>query len=254
MTIKEGDFIRLSYTGKSDGIIFDTTYEEVAKEDKTFSEEKIYEPMVVRVGGNHLIPGLDEDLIGKETGTEYTIEISPDKAYGERNQELVRSAFTKDFKEKPTVGMRVRAEERQGVVVNVVGKRVVIDFNHMLAGKTITYNYTIESVIEEPKDQAAALFKLFCGKDMEMDLADGILTVILPPGTTYDKNYMYGKGSAIYQIFEYVEGVEEVILKESFKKPEIYNEETAEVTEATEVAAETEVSEVKEETAEASEE
>jgi FKBP-type peptidyl-prolyl cis-trans isomerase SlyD len=251
MTIKEGDFIRLSYTGESEGIIFDTTYEEVAKEDGTYSEEKNYGPIVVRVGGKHLIEGLDEDLIGKETGTEYSVEISPDKAYGERNQELVRSASTKDFKEKPTVGMRVRADDRQGVVVNVVGKRVVIDFNHMLAGKTISYKYTIESVIEEPKEQAAALFKLFCGKEMEMDLTDGVLTVILPPGITYDKNYMYGKGMAVHQIFEYVEGVEEIILKESFKKPEAYNEKAPEVTEA---AEETDVSEVKEETAEASEE
>jgi FKBP-type peptidyl-prolyl cis-trans isomerase SlyD len=56
---------------------------------------------------------------------------------------------------------------------------------------------------------------------------------------------------AVHQIFEYVEGVEEIILKESFKKPEAYNEKAPEVTEA---AEETDVSEVKEETAEASEE
>jgi len=239
MTIKEGDFIKLSYTGESDGMVFDTTYEEVAKEDGSFSEEKTYEPMVIRVGGNHLIAGLDEDLTGKETGTEYTVEISPDKAYGERKDELVRSASTKDFGEKPTVGMRVRADDRQGVVVNVVGKRVVIDFNHMLAGKTLQYKYTIESVIEEPKEKAASLFKLFCGKEMEMELTDGVLTVVLPPGITYDKMYMYGKGMAVHQIFEYVEGVEEVILNESFKKPEAYNESPAEVTEAAEDTAET---------------
>ncbi|MDD4126583.1 MAG: peptidylprolyl isomerase [Methanomicrobium sp.] len=220
MAIKEGDFVKLNYTGSADGIIFDTTYEEVAKENGTFSEGKKYEPIVIRIGGNHVIPGLDEVLAGKEIGTEYEVTISPEKAYGERDNTLVKSVPVKEFKEKPTVGMRVSSEGHQGVVVNVIGKRAVIDFNHMLAGKTLDYKYSVEGILEGSVEQAKAVFNLFISRDLEMELNDGVLTITLPAGITYDQRWMMGKGMAIYQIFEYIDGIEEVVLKESFKKPE----------------------------------
>ncbi|WOF15604.1 peptidylprolyl isomerase [Methanoplanus sp. FWC-SCC4] len=220
MAIKEGDFVKLNYTGSVEGTIFDTTSEEVAKENGTFSEGKEYKPIVIRVGGNHVIPGLDEDLAGKEAGQEYEIVIPPEKAYGDHDSSLVKSVPTNEFKEKPAVGMRVTADGRQGVVANVVGKRAVIDFNHMLAGQTLNYKYTIEGVVEDSVEQAGAVFDLFVGRELEMSLEDGVLTVILPPGITYDQRYMMGKGMAVHQIFEFVEEINEVVLKESFKRPE----------------------------------
>ncbi|MDD3976706.1 MAG: peptidylprolyl isomerase [Methanomicrobium sp.] len=235
MAIKEGDFVKLNYTGSADGIIFDTTYEEVAKEDGSFSEGKKYEPIAIRIGGTHVIPGLDEDLTGKEIGTEYEVTISPEKAYGGRDNTLVKSVPVKEFKEKPTVGMRVSADGRQGVVVNVIGKRAVIDFNHMLAGKTLDYKYSIEGKIEDPVEQAKAIFNLFISRDFEMELNDGILTIMLPAGISYDQRWMMGKGMAVYQIFEFIDGIEEVVLKESFKKPE---DETQEPVEEAEEEAE----------------
>ncbi|MBP2132996.1 FKBP-type peptidyl-prolyl cis-trans isomerase SlyD [Methanomicrobium sp. W14] len=220
MEIKEGDFVRLNYTGSVDGNIFDTTSEELAKENDAFSEGKDYEPIVIRIGGNHVIPGLDEDLAGKEAGKEYEVTIPPEKAYGQRDNTLVKSLPTKEFKEKPTVGMRVSSEGHQGVVVNVIGKRAVVDFNHMLAGKTLDYKYTVEGVVEDAVEKAKALFKLFANRDFEMELNDGVLTVSLPAGITYDQRWMMGKGMAVYQAFEYVDGIEEIVLKETFKKPE----------------------------------
>ncbi|MBN2733301.1 MAG: peptidylprolyl isomerase [Methanomicrobiaceae archaeon] len=220
MAIKEGDFVRLNYTGSADGNIFDTTYEEVAKKNDTFSEGKKYEPIVIRIGGNHVIPGLDEDLAGKETGTEYEVTITPEKAYGEHDSSLVKSVPVKEFKEKPTVGMRVSSEGRQGIIVNIIGKRAVIDFNHMLAGRTLSYKYTVEGVVEGSLEQAKAVFNLFVNRELDMELNDGILTIVLPPGISYDQRWMMGKGMAVHQVFEYVDDIKEIVLKESFKKPE----------------------------------
>ena len=219
MALNEGDFIRLNYTGSAEGNIFDTTYEEVAKENGSLSEGKKYEPIVIRIGGNHVIPGLDEDLAGKETGTEYEVIVTPDKAYGEHDSSLVKSVPTNEFKEKPTVGMRISAENRQGVVINVVGKRAVIDFNHILAGRTLSYKYTVEGLIEGALEQAKAIFNLFISRELEMELKKGILTVVLPPGITYDQRWMMGKGMSVHQVFEYIDGIEEIVLNESFKKP-----------------------------------
>jgi len=68
MTVERGDFISLSYTGRLDnGDVFDTTDENVAKENGLLAEGVSYAPITIVVGENMVVKGLDEDLIGKKT-------------------------------------------------------------------------------------------------------------------------------------------------------------------------------------------
>jgi FKBP-type peptidyl-prolyl cis-trans isomerase SlyD len=224
LAIQKGDFVKLIYTGTVNGAVFDTTDAEKAQEEGIFDQEKTYGPIVVRVGSMHVIPGLDEALEGKEIGVDEEIEIAPEKGYGPHETDLVRSTTTKDFKEKPTVGMRVSSEGREGLVVNVVGKRVVIDFNHPFAGKTLNYTFRIEETIEDAGEKAKGLIWLFSGRDMETDLADGVLTIMLPPGITYDRRWLMGRGMIVQQIFEYIDGINEIVLKETFTRPQAATE------------------------------
>ena len=85
--IKEKEFIELDYTGKikDTGDIFDTTSIQVAKDNNLFEEKAEYKPIVICVGQGQIIKGLDKTLPGKETEKEYTIEVTPDQAYGKRN-------------------------------------------------------------------------------------------------------------------------------------------------------------------------
>ncbi len=219
MAVNEGSFIKLRFTGLSEGVVFDTTEEERAKEAGTVNPQKDYKPIVVCLGGMHIIPGLDEALIGKEVGEKGTVEIPPEKAYGPWDDAQIRSAPTKNFAEKPFVGMRVSSDGQEGVVASIVGKRVVVDFNHALAGKTLTYEYEIEALVEEPKEQVAGLIDLYTGKTMEVELADGVITVLLPPGINYDKRWGMARGMLIHQIFELIDGIDEIVLKESYKRP-----------------------------------
>jgi FKBP-type peptidyl-prolyl cis-trans isomerase SlyD len=224
MAIKEGDFVQISYTGRVDGDIFDTTEEEKAKEEGIYDESKSYDPITIRVGSMHVIPGLDEALVGKEIGEDYEMEIPAEKAYGPHDESLVRSAPVKDFREKPTLGTRVSSEGREGVVVNIVGKRAVVDFNHPLAGKDLQYSFRIEGVVEGSEEKAKALIKLFSGRDMDLTLEDGILTILLPPGINYDRRWMPGRGMIVHQIFEFIDDVNEIVMKETFKRPEKFEE------------------------------
>ncbi|MDE4907096.1 peptidylprolyl isomerase [Methanogenium marinum] len=219
MAVTEGSFIKLRFTGLSDGIVFDTTEEAKAREADIFNEKKEYEPIIVRLGGMHIIPGLDEALVGKEVGEKGTVEIPPEKAYGPRDDSLMKSAPIKNFGEKPQVGMRISSDGQEGVVASVVGKRAVVDFNHVLAGKTLTYEYEIEAIVEDPKDQVQGLINLYSGKDMDLELTDGVLTILLPPGINYDKRWGMARGILIHQVFEFIEGIDEVVLKESYKRP-----------------------------------
>ncbi|MFA5396566.1 MAG: peptidylprolyl isomerase [Methanomicrobiales archaeon] len=237
MTVNEGDFIKLRFTGTSEGIVFDTTEEEKAREAGSFNPQKEYKPIVVCLGGMHIIPGLDEALIGKEVGEKGTVEIPPEKAYGPWDEAQVRSAPIKNFAEKPHVGMRISSDGQEGVVASIVGKRAVVDFNHMFAGKTLTYEYEIESLVEGPKEQVEGLIDLYTGKTMEVDLTDGVITVLLPPGINYDKRWGMARGMLIHQVFELIDGVNEIVLKESYKRP-VKSEEAEEMDEADESSPE----------------
>jgi len=69
MAIQNGDFIRLIYTGKVDGAVFDTTDEEVAREAGIHNPEALYGPVTIRVGSQHVITGFDEASRAGMSGT-----------------------------------------------------------------------------------------------------------------------------------------------------------------------------------------
>jgi len=221
MAINEGDIIRLNYTGRVEGQIFDTTIEADAGEAGIKSQQKDYEAIVVRVGSNHVIPGLDEALVGKEIGEQYEVEVPAEKGFGPHDMKLVESVNTNQFREKPKPGMRIQSGEREGVVFNVIGKKAVVDFNHPFAGKTLTYTFTIEGMVETVEEKAQGFIKLFSGRKMDVSFAEDTLTLNLPAGINYDKRWVMARGIVVHQIFEYIPEVKNIVFIETFKRPEM---------------------------------
>jgi len=221
MAINEGDIIRLNYTGRVEGQIFDTTIEADAEEAGIKSQQKDYEAIVVRVGSNHVIPGLDEALVGKEIGEQYEVEVPAEKGFGPHDMKLVESVNTNQFREKPKPGMRIQSGEREGVVFNVIGKKAVVDFNHPFAGKTLTYTFTIEGMVETVEEKAQGFIKLFSGRKMDVSFAEDTLTLNLPAGINYDKRWVMARGIVVHQIFEYIPEVKNIVFIETFKRPEM---------------------------------
>jgi FKBP-type peptidyl-prolyl cis-trans isomerase SlyD len=221
MAIKEGDFIRLSYTGSANGIIFDTTDEENAKTAGIQSSTAIYGPVTICVGQKHVILGLDEELAKKKAGAEGDVTVPPEKAFGERDPKRVQSFAKSKFKEKPVRGMRVNVEEQgEGLVVDVIGSRVIVDFNPPLAGQTLTYHYKIEETVDDPVEQVKGLVRLYAGREMEIALEDGKATVTLPPGINYDRRWVLWRGRIIHEAFELIPGIAEITFVETYKRPE----------------------------------
>jgi FKBP-type peptidyl-prolyl cis-trans isomerase SlyD len=221
MAIKEGDFIKLSYTGSVNGNVFDTTFEEEAKTAGIHNANAIYGPVTICVGQKHVILGLDETLVGKEAGAEDDVTVAPDKAFGERDPKRVQSYPKNKFSEKPVRGMPVKMDELgEGTVVDVIGSRVIVDFNAPLAGQTLSYHYKIEEVVTDPLEELKGLIRLYAGREMEATLADGKATVTLPAGINYDRRWMLWRGRIIHEGFEQIEGISEIVLVESYKKPE----------------------------------
>ena len=221
MAIQEGTFIRLSYTGSVNDRIFETTSEDEAKSAGIHSASAIYGPVTICIGQKHIILGLDEELVGKETGSERDITVAPAKAFGERDPKRIQSYPKNKFREKPVRGMPVNVDEMgEGTVVDVIGSRVIVDFNPPLAGQTLSYHYRIEEIVKDPLDALKGLIRLYAGREMDAMLDDGKATVSLPPGINYDRRWMLWRSRIIHEGFMLIGGISEIMLVETFKKPE----------------------------------
>jgi FKBP-type peptidyl-prolyl cis-trans isomerase SlyD len=221
MAIKEGDFIKLSYSGSVNGTIFDTTEAAEAKSAGIHSQNAIYGPVTICVGQKHVILGLDEELVGKSVGTSGDIVVPPEKAFGDRDPKRIQSFPKNQFKEKPVRGMAVKMEEMgEGTVVDVIGSKVIVDFNAPLAGQTLSYHYTIEEAVTDPLEQLKGLVRLYAGREMEIAMDDNKATITLPAGINYDRRWLLWRGRIIHEGFELISGISEIILVETFRRPE----------------------------------
>ncbi|WP_290596114.1 MULTISPECIES: FKBP-type peptidyl-prolyl cis-trans isomerase [unclassified Archaeoglobus] len=217
--ISEGDVIRISYTAKlEDGTIVDTTDEEVAKKHDIFNENARYGDIYLIVGKGHVLPGLEEDIKGKEVGYKGTVEVPPEKAFGEYDPELKDTFSVNRFKERPEVGQRVRIGDRLGTVERIVGRRVIVDFNHPLAGKKIIFEYEIKEKLEKPEDKIKALFVIHTGVDTkDVKIEDGKAVVEVSSDAYLNQLFLIGRYRAVKEIFEATD-VKEIEIIERFER------------------------------------
>lgn len=208
MAIQKGDFIKLNYTGRfEDGRVFDTTDEELAKKEDIFNPGGLYGGDVVIVGASHTIEGLDEDLEGKEVGYSGTVAIPPEKAFGPSNPKLVETISITKLKDRNVhPGLAVEVDGRRGVVSRVIGRRVTVDFNSPLAGKTVIYEYAIEEVLETDVEKIQGLLALYTGlRDLEIEIVDGVAKIYTPTGLTFNQRWLMAKNRVSSELFKYAD-------------------------------------------------
>ena len=103
MAIKKHDFIEIEYTAiiEDTSQIFDTTDEETAKSANIYNKNAKYNPVVICVGENQILKGLDESLVGKQLKeAEYEIQLQPEDAFGKKNPKLLQLVSQSSFRKK----------------------------------------------------------------------------------------------------------------------------------------------------------
>jgi peptidylprolyl isomerase len=164
MPFDKGSLILLDYTAriKDNGEIFETTIEEDAKKSNLHDPTRKYEPRLVSVGENWVLKGLDEALADTNVGDKRSIEITPDKGFGERDTNKVRMIPQRKLGEKANeikVGDVVELDDRTGVIRYIGSGRVQIDYNHRLASRTLVYDVNVVKKIESNDDKIKYLIK-----------------------------------------------------------------------------------------------
>ncbi|WP_241658509.1 peptidylprolyl isomerase [Halorubrum sp. BOL3-1] len=145
----------LEYTGRlDDETVFDTSREEVAAETglAEAQPDREFAPLTVEVGAEEVIEGIEEGLVGLETGETANLTIPPEKAYGERSDESVQEFETEQLREMlggqlPEEGDQLEAQGGQlGDVTHVDEDVVRVDFNPELAGETLQFEVEVLEV------------------------------------------------------------------------------------------------------------
>ena len=164
MTFKKGQLILLDYTAKikDSGEIFETTIEDEAKKHSLHDPNIKYMPKLVSVGEAWVLKGLDDALSETTAGDKKTIEVSPDKGFGERDKGKVRMIPLRKLgedAEKVSVGDTVEIDNKKGIIRYIGSGRVQIDYNHRYAGKTILYDINIKKSLDSDDDKISEILK-----------------------------------------------------------------------------------------------
>lgn len=134
MQVQNGNKVKIHYTGKfTDGQVFDTSLQEGR------------EPLEFVVGQGSMIQGFESGVMGMQVGEKRTISIAADDAYGQVRDDLLFEVPITNVPPAVKVGDTLKAEVEEGMqslfmVTEVKLDTVVLDGNHPLAGKELTFD------------------------------------------------------------------------------------------------------------------
>jgi len=192
VSVKKGDVVKLEYTGRmaKTGQIFDTTDESIAKKAGLWESSAIYGPKYAVFGSGIILAGMEEAILQSQLGKSEDFVIEPKRAFGERDSALVRMIAEKEFfknQVRPLAGMTVTLDGAIARVKSVTSGRVVLDFNHPLAGETVVYSIKVHEVIADDTRRAEALLASLGVKGTVSKAEGGKLLVAIDNSTPKEK-------------------------------------------------------------------
>jgi FKBP-type peptidyl-prolyl cis-trans isomerase SlyD len=113
------------------------------------------------VGADEIPPGLEKALEGHQEGDTVSVTLSPDDAYGPRDESLIETIDKSDLGDdmEVKVGDQLEAEtEEDWTIVKVIAvdeDTITVDGNHMLAGKALKFDVTITEVRDATEEEIA---------------------------------------------------------------------------------------------------
>ncbi len=141
MQVKSGDVVRVHYTGTlEDGSQFDSSVGRA--------------PLEFTVGAGQMIAGFDAGVVGMAVGEKKTILIDPDHGYGQKDPTAIIEFPLSNIPEGMAVevGMKLNLQNQYGqpvpvVVMEVKDEVIIMDANHFLAGKDLTFDVEIVEIV-----------------------------------------------------------------------------------------------------------
>ncbi|UCE39644.1 MAG: FKBP-type peptidyl-prolyl cis-trans isomerase [Thermoplasmata archaeon] len=243
--MERGDIVHLDYDLwiADDNILFDTTSKELAEEHEITDENAVYQPKALIVDEGKALSGLYKSLLKAEVGKEYEVELPPEEGLGERDPKLVEWHMMNEIKRQklePVVGKDITIKdksgrERTGIVTMVSPRRVRVDYNNPLAGKTLRYKYKVLDKAAEGEDKVMTILEMDFGRkdDFDIKTENDEVEIKLPDVCKYDQLWLIAKYKIVNDLREYagfmkIRFIEEYVKKEEKEEEKKEGEESKE--------------------------
>jgi peptidylprolyl isomerase len=227
MPVKPGDFLLVNFTlkVKESGETVDTTYDAVAKDAHIHRQDSTYGPRFIILGEGWLPKGLEDSLVGVDTGKATTVELAPDKGFGNRDPAKMRLVPLRRFRDKgidPVPGAQIEFDGRPAVVRAVGAGRVQVDYNHPLAGRTLIYDVSVEKVLEDENEK---ILNIISKRIPEIDKTKFTLdrnasdvTIDVPEEAFYLSGIQVAKKAVTSDIQKHFPELDTISFRETFKR------------------------------------
>ena len=147
--VENGLFVSVEYTGTLDS-------------GEEFDSSKGRLPLEVQIGSGNVIPGFESALMGMTVNETKTFTLTPDEAYGERDESRVYDFPKSEIPQgmQPEVGQVLALTTKDGQQIparvdRIEEETVIFDLNHPLAGQSLTFSIEVVG-ISETKTQTQA--------------------------------------------------------------------------------------------------
>ena len=110
----------------------------------------------ILVGHRQMIPGFERELMGASVGDKVEFTLSANDAYGEHNPDAIQKVPTDMFGDiTPEIGMTLMSDMGPFRVTEIGEDVVTVDFNHALAGKSLTFNVEVVEIRDATEEEIA---------------------------------------------------------------------------------------------------
>ena len=147
--VEQNSVVSVMYTGTfpESGEVFDSNVNQ--------------QPLVFLVGHGNMIEGFEQEMLGAAVGEAREFTLTPERAYGHRDDAAVQSVPRSQFPEGTELeaGAVLGAQSDQGpiqfTVIEVGDEFVTVDFNHQMAGQTLHFTVEVIEIREATSDELA---------------------------------------------------------------------------------------------------
>jgi len=131
---------------------------------EVFDSSEGREPLTFLVGHKQMIPGFEEEIMGAKVGETREFTLSSDRAYGDRDNDAVMEIPREQFaqlEQEATLetGMQLVAQMPHGpspfTITSLTDDTVTADFNHALAGQSLTFSVEIVELRAASEEELA---------------------------------------------------------------------------------------------------
>ena len=140
----------MSNAGKHVSVHYRGTLDDGSEFDSSYSRNQ---PLDFTCMAGQMIPGFDKAVENREVGETVTVRLAPEDAYGERDEDMMQGlpfppgADASNFEVGQKVMLRgMYGQPMPAVVAEILEDGVIVDLNHELAGKHLTFEITLVSV------------------------------------------------------------------------------------------------------------